>query len=143
MYNIENFEVRPRRNTFYFTVFLMLLAVSALVYFLAKEPNINSFRGYFLIAGFGYLVSISIFQMIHSLKKTPVISIDEKCVKILSTFRFRKIPWKKIKYCKTEVSFGVDYFVIETSGFKKKIMISYFDKTPEEIDSVVNSLHKK
>ncbi|HMI78481.1 MAG TPA: hypothetical protein VK484_06785, partial [Ferruginibacter sp.] len=81
MYNIENFEVRPRRNTFYFTVFLMLLAVSALVYFLAKEPNINSFRGYFLIAGFGYLVSISIFQMIHSLKKTPVISIDEKCVK--------------------------------------------------------------
>lgn len=134
------FEVRPKKNTFYVDVLTFIIAFSLLLYFLLtweSKNGINSLEQYCFIAVLIYLIYTFIFRLIHYLKRTPVISIDHKSVKILSTLRFRVIPWNKIKSCKTEITYGVDYFVIETSSLKKKIMISYFDQTPEKIDSVI------
>ena len=137
------FEVRPKKNTFYSIVPIFIIVFSLLLYILLAELNkINSPEGYCFVAALIYLAYTFVFQLIHHLKRTPVISFDHKSVKILSTLRFREIPWKEIKTCKTEISYGVDYLVVETSSLKHKIMISYFDQTPKKIDSVIRDLRK-
>lgn len=136
---MEVFKIRPVKNKFYFTVVIQIIVLAVLIYFLFILSNIqsNSFRMYMCIAGILYIFYSLLFEWVHYVRKTPDIEISETSIRLLGSIRIKTIPWAKIKSCKVKSIDGVDYFVVETLNSKNKIMISYLDKTPKEIESVI------
>lgn len=136
---METFKIKPIKSKFFSTVVIQIIVLAVLIYFLLTLSNnqSDSFLLYVCIAGILYISYSLLFEWVHYLKKTPDIEISENSIRILGSIRIKTIPWAKVISCKVETIYGVDYFVVETLNSKNKIMIAYFDKTPKEIESVI------
>jgi hypothetical protein len=136
---METFKIRPVKNKFFSTAVIQIIMIAVLIYYNLNLSNnqSNFFLFYICIAGILYISYSLLFVWVHYLRKTPVIEISDNSIRLLGSIRIKTIPWTKIKSCKVESIYGVDYFVVETLNSKNKIMISYFDKKPKEIESVI------
>ena len=75
--------------------------------------------------------------------KRPTLIISEFSIEIFSDFKTSLHLWQDIKSWKIELDEGSHYLVLETYSIIKRITVSCLDKTPEEIEEILNEFAGK
>jgi hypothetical protein len=140
---VKTIEIRQQKS--YFTIiFLPLLVIGFAYYiFLSGSPQITSGTKYTFFA----LLLYSAYMIYADIKRRkhnrPTLIISEFSIEVFSDFKTTTYLWQDIKNWKIELDEGSHILVIETYNIKRPITISCLDKTPAEIEDILNEFAGK
>jgi hypothetical protein len=136
---METIEIRLNKKTL---IPMLLLLVIALVggiyyiYFSGKFDDNNRIKLiYLFVTGlmlYGFYIPARKF-----LKKEPVLVLTKDSIEINEKGRPVTFHWLQIREWDIKNDDGTRYLIIDTGEVKKKVNISWLDKTPAEIESLM------
>ena len=142
---MKTIEIRQKKVSFYFTViFLPVLVIGFTYYiFLSGSTQVTSEAKYTFVA----LLLYSSYKIYAEIKRRkdnrPTLIISEFSIEIFGDFKTSSHLWQDIKTWKIELEEGSHYLVLETYNIKKRISVSCLDKTPDEIEDILNQFARR
>ena len=136
---METIEIRQNKKTLIPMICglgIALVAMTYYIYFSGKFDNNNTMKllYVFLTASLLYAIYIPTRKFI---KNEPILILAKDSIEIIDKKKTTSIHWLQIRDWKIENDEGTRYLIIDTAEIKKKINISWLDKTPEEIEILI------
>jgi hypothetical protein len=137
---MEIIEIKQKESSFYFTIIFLPLLVIGFAYFvfLSGSTQITEGTRYTFFAFLLY----SVYQVYAAIKKhkqnKPKLIVSEFSIEIFGDFKSSLYLWQDIKNWKIEFEDGSHYLVLETYTIKETVPIWGMEKTPDEIEVVLN-----
>lgn len=142
---METIEIRQKKGSFYFTIiFLPLLVIGFAYYvFLSGSPQVTSETKYTFVALLLYSCYMVYAEIRRRQDNRPTLIISEFSIEVFGDFKTTSYLWQDIKSWEIKFDEGAHYLVLETYSIKKTIKIWSLDKTPEEIEGILNKFAGK
>jgi hypothetical protein len=142
---VEAIEIRQKKGSFYFTViFLPLLVIGFAYYvFLSGSPQVTSKIKYTFFALLLYSCYMVYVEFRKRRDNKPTLIISEFSIEVFGDFKTTLYLWQDIKSWQVKFDDGAHYLILETYSIKKTIKIWSLDKTPEEIENILNEFAGK
>lgn len=144
---MKKIEVRQNKKTLIPMLFLLTIALLGMTYYIffsGKYDNNNTMKILYVFLN-GLLIYAIYIPAKKFLKNEPVLTFSKSEIEINEKGKPISFLWQQIISWKIEKDEdgGTQYLTIETGDTKKKINISWLDKSPNEIEKLINSYKSK
>lgn len=142
---MESIEIRQNKKTLIPVLVIMTISLILVVYvaFFSGEFKNNktmTFFYVFAIVSLAYGIFIPVRKF---LKDEPVLTLNKSEIEINVKGKPVSFLWLQVHDWKIEKKDNNSYLIIETSETKKKVDISWLEKTPSEIEELMQTFKTK
>ena len=142
---MSEIKIYQKRKTFYFTIIFSVLLFIGFGYFVffSGSSQVTSSIKYTFFAFTIFLSYTNYVSFTRNRKQIPTLVISEFAIEFCEYLKSTTYLWKDILEWKIEKDEGTNYLTLTTiEKIKRKVNISFLEKSPAEIEELIKEIKK-